>query len=65
VTTEFTDISPKDSTLISSKLIHVITGIAEALHEDFPNRLQPMRDIQHVINLTRGASLPYDEIDIL
>ena len=58
VTTEFTDIPPKDSTPISAKLIHVITGIAGVLHEALPDRLQPMRDIQHVINLTPGASLP-------
>jgi len=58
VTTEFTDIPPKDNTLISPKLIHVIIGIAEVLHEDLPDRLQSMRDIQHAIDLTPGASLP-------
>ena len=58
VTTEFTDIQPKDSTLIFSKPIHVITGIAEVLHKDLLDRLQLMRDIQHVIDLTPRASLP-------
>jgi len=57
VITEFTDIPPKDSTPISPKLIHVITWTAEVFHEDLPDRLQPMRDIQHVIDLTPGASL--------
>ena len=41
VTTELTDIPPKDSTPISPKLIHVITGIAKVLREDLPDRLQP------------------------
>ena len=58
VTTEFIDVSPKDSTSISPKLIHVITEIVEVLHEDLPDRLQLMHDIQHVIDLTPGASLP-------
>ena len=40
VTTEFTNIQPKDSTPIFPKLIHVITEIAEVLHEDVPDRLQ-------------------------
>ena len=33
VNTEFTDVSPKDNTLIFPKLIHVFTGIAEVFHE--------------------------------
>ena len=66
VATEFTDILPKGSTPISPKLIHVITGSAEVLHEDLPDRLQSMCDIQHVIDLTPGASLldlPHHRID--
>jgi len=58
VTTEFTDVPPKDSTPISPKLIHVITEIAKLLHEDLPDRLPPMRHIQYIINLIPGASLP-------
>ena len=45
VTMEFTDVSPKDNTLIFPKPIHVITGIAEALHEDLPDKLPPTRNI--------------------
>ena len=58
MTTEFTDIPPKDNTPIFPKLIHVIAEIVEVLHEDLPDRLQLMHDIQHVIDLTPGASLP-------
>jgi len=47
----------KTSTPIFFKLIHVITGIAEVLYEDFPDKVPPMRDIQYIIDLTSGASL--------
>ena len=36
----------------------MITGIAEVLPEDLPDKLPPMCDIKHVIDLTPGASLP-------
>jgi len=39
MTTEFTDVSPKDSTPISLKLNHVIMEIAEVLHEDLLDKL--------------------------
>ena len=58
MTTEFTDVPPKESTLISPKLIHVITIIAKVLREDLLNRLPPPRDIQYVIDLTPRVSLP-------
>jgi len=58
VTTEFTDVLPKNNTLIFFKLIHVITGIAEVLHEDLPDRLPPTRGIQHVIVLTPELVFP-------
>jgi len=45
VTMEFADVLPKDSTPNSPKLIHVITGIAEVLHEDFPDKLPLTHDI--------------------
>ena len=57
-TTEFTDVSHKDSILIPPKLLHEITGIVEVLREDLPNKLQPTRDIQYVTDLVPGASLP-------
>ena len=57
VITNFTDVSPKDSTSIFPKLIHVITKIAEVLHEDLPDKLSPTCDIQHAIDLTSGVSL--------
>jgi len=66
VTTEFIDVSPKDNTLIFSKLIYVITGIVEVLHEDPSDKLPPMHDIQHIIDLTPGASLldlPHHRMD--
>jgi len=47
------------------KLIHVIAGITEVLHEDLPDKLPPC-DIQHAIDLTPGASppnLPYHRMD--
>ena len=40
VTTEFIDIPPKDSTPIFPKLIHMNTGIVEALHEDSRTNFQ-------------------------
>ena len=35
----------------------MITEIAEVLHEDIPDRLPLMHDIQHVIDLVPGVGL--------
>jgi len=66
VTTEFTDVSHKNNTPISPKIIHVITEIAEVFHEDHPDKLSPTRDIQHIIDLILGTSLsdlPHHRMD--
>ena len=39
VITEFTDVLPKDNTLIFSKPIHVVLLIAEVHHEDLSDKL--------------------------
>jgi len=68
VTTKFTNVPPEDNTSISSKLIHVIMGIAEVLHEGLLDKLPPTHDIQHAIDLVPEASLshlPHHRMDPL
>ena len=55
VTMDFTDVSPKDDTLIFPKLIHVIAENVEVPHENLPDKLPPTRDIQHVIDLVPAS----------
>ena len=56
VITEFTDVSPKDTTLIHSEVTLVITEFINVFFEDLPDELSP-RDIQHAIELVSGGSL--------
>jgi len=42
VTTEFTDISPKDCTLILLEVTPVTTELVDVLSEDLPDKLPPM-----------------------
>ena len=42
---------------IPSKVTLVIEEFSNVFPEDLPDRLQPMRDIQHAIDLVSGSSL--------
>jgi len=57
VTTEFTDVSPKDSTPILFEVTLLITELVDVLSEDLPDKVPPMR-VEYVIMLVSGASLP-------
>ena len=46
-----------DST-IPSKVTPVIEKFSDVFPEDLPNKLPPMRDIHHTIDLAPGSSLP-------
>jgi len=43
---------------ISPEVTPVIKEFSDVFPEDFPNRIPPMRDIQHAIDLVPGLSLP-------
>ena len=47
VTTEFTDISPKDNTLILPEVTPVITVFVAIFSEDLMDKLPPTHDICH------------------
>jgi len=51
VITEFIDVVPKDNTPILSDVIPVITEFVDIFLENLSDKLPPMRDIQHVIDL--------------
>jgi len=55
VSTEFTDVFPKDSL---PKVTHVTMEFNDVLSKDPSDKLPPTHNIQHVIDLTPGASLP-------
>ena len=57
VTTEFTDVSPNDSTPILFEVTLLITELVDVLSEDLPDKVPPMR-VEYVIMLVSGASLP-------
>ena len=46
-----------DST-IPPEVTSIIEEFSDVFPEDLPNKLSPMRDIQHAINLVPGSSLP-------
>ena len=52
------EITKKSNTVIPPEVTLVIAEFADVFPEDLPDRLPPMRDIQHTIDLVLGASLP-------
>ena len=66
VSTEFTDVFSEDSTSFLPEVTPVIMEFDDVLSEDLSNKLPPTHDIQHVVDLIPGASLPdlsYHRID--
>ena len=49
--TEFTDVSPKDSTPNLPEVNHIVTEYITNFSEDLPDKLLLTRDIQHAIEL--------------
>ena len=47
--TEFTDVFPRDGTLISPEITLMITEFVDVFPEDSLDKLPPKRDIQHAI----------------
>ena len=58
MTTEFTDVSLKDSTLILSKVTIVITELVDVFFEDLSDKLPPTCVNQHAMKLVLRANLP-------
>ena len=58
VTTEFTDVFPKNSALSLLEVTPVTTELDDVLSEDLLHKLPMTRDIQHIVDLILGASLP-------
>jgi len=52
------EITKESNTAIPPEVTPMIAEFADVFPEDLPDKLPPMRDIQHVINLVPGASLP-------
>ena len=56
--TEFTDVSPKDSTLNLLEVNPIVKESIVVFSEEPPDKLLLTYDIQHVIELIPGANLP-------
>ena len=52
------EITKESNTAIPSEVTPLIAEFADVFPEDLPDKLPPMRDIQHAIDLVPGASLP-------
>ena len=52
------EITKESNTAIPPEVTSVIAEFADVFPEDLPDKLPPMRDIQHAIDLVPGASLP-------
>ena len=51
------EITKEANTAIPPKVTPMIAEFADVFPEDLPDKLPPMRDIQHTIDLVPGASL--------
>ncbi|XP_020258176.1 uncharacterized protein LOC109834550 [Asparagus officinalis] len=52
------EVTKESSNPLPPEVTPVITEFADVFPEDLPDKLPPMRDIQHAIDLVPGASLP-------
>ena len=52
------EITKESNTATPPEVTPVIAEFADVFPEDLPDKLSPMRDIQHVIDIVPGASLP-------
>jgi len=52
------EITKESNTAIPPEVTSVIAELADVIPEDLPDKLPPMHDIQHAIDLVPEVSLP-------